>query len=226
MGGSTHYAAAKAPPHNMVVPNKPSPVVLPAQWNKVVNPVPMDAAMEAKITEILNKLSLEQKVGQMIQPHIGAVTPEEVKAYNIGSILNGGGQNPNDNPNSTPQDWVQMAERFYQASMSAENGRTPIPVIWGIDAVHGHSNMVGATLFPHNIALGATRNPALVKALGALTAKEVYSTGQDWDFAPTLAVARDDRWGRAYESFSEDSELVALLGGKFVEGLQGTAGTK
>ncbi|HEY6529883.1 MAG TPA: glycoside hydrolase family 3 N-terminal domain-containing protein [Cellvibrionaceae bacterium] len=225
VGGSTHYASAKAPPHD-IAPNKPSPVVLPAQWNQVVNPVPMDAAMEAKITELLNKLTLEQKVGQMIQPHIGAVTPEEVKAYNIGSILNGGGQNPNDNPNSTPQDWVQMAEKFYQASMSAENGRIPIPVIWGIDAVHGHSNMVGATLFPHNIALGATRNPALVKALGALTAKEVCSTGQDWDFAPTLAVARDDRWGRAYESFSEDSELVALLGGKFVEGLQGTAGTK
>jgi beta-glucosidase len=186
----------------------------------------MDAAMEAKITELLNKLSLEHKVGQMIQPHIGAVTPEEIKTYNIGSILNGGGQNPNDNPNSTQQDWVQMAERFYQASMSTEHGRTPIPVVWGIDAVHGHSNMVGATLFPHNIALGATRNPALAKALGALTAKEVYATGQDWDFAPTLAVARDDRWGRAYESFSEDSELVAQMGGKMIEGLQGTAGTK
>lgn len=223
---SSANSEAKAPPHDKVAPLKAAPVILPAPWNQVVNPVPMDAAMEANITQILSKLSLEQKVGQMIQPHIGAVTPEEVKSYNIGSVLNGGGQNPNDNPDSKPEDWVQLAERFYQASMSTENGRTPIPVIWGIDAVHGHSNMVGATLFPHNIALGATRDPALVKALGALTAKEVYSTGQDWDFAPTLAVARDDRWGRAYESYSEDSDLVAQMGGKFIEGLQGTAGTK
>jgi beta-glucosidase len=217
---------AKAPPHELPAANKTAPVLLPAEWNRVVNPVPPNPALEAKIAELLGKLTLEQKVGQMIQPHIGAVTPEEVKTYHIGSILNGGGQNPNDNPNSTAQDWVQLAERFYQASMSSENGRTPIPVIWGIDAVHGHNNLVGATLFPHNIALGATRNPALVKSLGALTAAEVYATGQDWDFAPTLAVAQDDRWGRTYESFSEDPALVAQMGAKFVEGLQGTAGSK
>ncbi|MFO1368806.1 MAG: glycoside hydrolase family 3 N-terminal domain-containing protein [Marinagarivorans sp.] len=223
---SNTQVLAKAPPHEIASADKTVPVLLPAEWNRVVNPVPANPALEAKINEILTKLSLEQKVGQMIQPHIGAVTPEEVKAYNIGSILNGGGQNPNDNPNSTAQDWVQLAERFYQASMSSENGRTPIPVIWGIDAVHGHNNLIGATLFPHNIALGATRNPALVKSLAALTAAEVYATGQDWDFAPTLAVAQDDRWGRTYESFSEDPSLVAQLGGKFVEGLQGTAGTK
>ncbi len=219
-------ALAKAPPDELVAAKKTTPVLLAADWNRVVNPVPANPALEAKIAELLGKLSLEQKVGQMIQPHIGAVTPEEVRTYHIGSILNGGGQNPNDNPNSTAQDWVQLAERFYQASMSSENGRTPIPVIWGIDAVHGHNNLVGATLFPHNIALGATRNPALVKSLGALTAAEVYATGQDWDFAPTLAIAQDDRWGRTYESFSEDPGLVAQMGSKFVEGLQGNAGTK
>lgn len=219
-------ATAKAPPDAMIAPVKTAPVVLPADWNQVKNPLPVDRAMEEKINALLAKLTLEQKVGQMIQPHIGAVTPEEVKSYNIGSVLNGGGQNPNNNPDSKPADWVKLAEQFYQASMSTENGRTPIPVIWGIDAVHGHSNMVGATLFPHNIALGATRNPALVKSLAALTAKEVYATGQDWDFAPTLAVVRDDRWGRAYEGFSEQPDLVAHMGGKFVEGMQGTAGGK
>ena len=110
--------------------------------------------------------------------------------------------------------------------MSSENGRTPIPVIWGIDAVHGHNNLIGATLFPHNIALGATRNPALVKSLSGAYRSRSLCHRPGLGFCPTLAVAQDDRWGRTYESFSEDPSLVAQLGGKFVEGLQGTAGTQ
>ncbi len=192
---------------------------------RVQNPIAPDPALEAKITRILGKLPLEQKIGQMIQPHIAAVTPEEVKRFNIGSVLNGGGQTPDAKTNPTTADWVNMAEGFYQASMSTENGRTAIPIIWGIDAVHGHGNAIGATLYPHNIALGAARNPELAKALGALTAAEVAATGQDWAFAPTLAVAQDDRWGRTYESFSEDPSVVEMLGGKVIEGLQGAANT-
>lgn len=197
----------------------------PAPWAKVQNPLAPDAALEAKITEILGRLSLEHKVGQMIQPHIGAVTVDEVKRYNIGSVLNGGGQMPDNNADAAIGDWISTAERFYQASMSTDYGRTPIPIVWGIDAVHGHNNLIGATLFPHNIALGATRNPALAKALGAITASEVVASGQDWTFAPTLAAAQDDRWGRTYESFSEDSALVATFAGKVVEGIQGTPNT-
>jgi beta-glucosidase len=183
-----------------------------------------DPAIEARITALLGKMSVEQKVGQLIQPELRHVTPAEVIEYHLGSVLNGGGSYPGDNKNATVADWLALADGFYNASMNSENGRVAIPIFWGTDAVHGHNNIVGATLFPHNIGLGAARNPELIRQIGAATAAEIAVTGIDWSFAPTLAVVRDDRWGRTYESYSEDPAVVKSYGGKMVEGLQGTAG--
>lgn len=205
--------------------SKPVTATEKSLWPSVQSAVKKDPAIEAKITELLGKLSLEQKVGQLIQPELRLVTPADVAEYSLGSILNGGGSFPGENKHAKVEDWIALADAFYHASMSTEGGRVPVPVMWGTDAVHGHNNIIGATLFPHNIALGATRNPELIKQIGAATAAEIAVTGIDWSFAPTLAVVRDDRWGRTYESYSEDPALVKSYGGKMVEGLQGVAGT-
>lgn len=194
-------------------------------WPSVQSAVKKDPAIEAKITELLGKLSLEQKVGQLIQPELRVVTPADITEYSLGSILNGGGSFPGENKHAKVEEWIALADAFYNASISTEGGRVPVPVMWGTDAVHGHNNIIGATLFPHNIALGATRNPELIRQIGAATAAEIAVTGIDWSFAPTLAVVRDDRWGRTYESYSEDPAVVKAYGGKMVEGLQGVAGT-
>ncbi|HYO58493.1 exo 1,3/1,4-beta-D-glucan glucohydrolase, partial [Archangium sp.] len=143
-----------------------------------------------------------------------------IKQYHIGSVLNGGGSFPGTKKDSSVQDWVSLADRFWEASMDPANTHR-IPIIWGTDAVHGHNNVRGATLFPHNIGLGATRDPELLRRIGEVTAREVASTGIDWAFGPTLAVVRDDRWGRTYEGYSEDPALVESFAGKMVEGLQG-----
>jgi beta-glucosidase len=192
-------------------------------WPKPVMALPSNPALEENITQLLARMSLEQKVGQLIQPELRHLTPADVTEYSIGSLLNGGGSYPNENKNAKVEDWLALADSFYRASMSEENGRLAIPIMWGTDAVHGHNNVIGATLFPHNIALGATHNPALIEKIGAATAAEIAVTGIDWSFAPTLAVARDDRWGRTYESYSEDPALVKSYAGKMVAGLQGAA---
>ncbi|WP_062064772.1 glycoside hydrolase family 3 protein [Cellvibrio sp. OA-2007] len=193
-------------------------------WPQVQSAVKKDPAIEAKITELLGQLTLEQKVGQLIQPELRQVTPADITEYSVGSILNGGGSFPGENKHAKVEDWLALADGFYHASMSTEGGRVPVPVMWGTDAVHGHNNIIGATLFPHNIGLGAARNPDLIRQIGAATAAEIAVTGIDWSFAPTLAVVRDDRWGRTYESYSEDPAVVKSYGGAMVEGLQGIAG--
>ncbi|GAB4138403.1 MAG: hypothetical protein Tsb0016_04310 [Sphingomonadales bacterium] len=179
-----------------------------------------DPALEARVEALLARMSLEQKVGQLIQAEIKSISPKEVRKYHIGSVLNGGGSHPvgKDGPVAG---WVAAANAFYDASMDDRNGRLAIPIIWGTDAVHGHNNLMGATLYPHNIGLGATRNPQLIREIGAATARAVAVTGINWTFAPTVAVARDDRWGRTYESYAEDPALVAELGKQMVLGLQG-----
>src|SRR5688572_19072911 len=120
-------------------------------WPQVQSAVKKDPAIEAKITELLGKLSLEEKVGQLIQPELRQVTPADVTEYSLGSILNGGGSFPGENKHAKVEDWIALADAFYNASMSTEAGRVPVPVMWGTDAVHGHNNIIGATLFPHNI---------------------------------------------------------------------------
>ncbi|QKX17145.1 exo 1,3/1,4-beta-D-glucan glucohydrolase [Microbulbifer sp. YPW1] len=190
-------------------------------WPELASPIAQDPAMEARITGLLDKMSIEEKVGQLVQVEIRSATPEEVKQYHIGSILNGGGAFPGDDKHASIADWVALADSYYEATMDTSDGGVAIPVIWGTDAVHGHNNVIGATLFPHNIALGATHNPELMRQVGAATAAEVAATGIDWIFAPTLAVVRDDRWGRTYESYSEDPAVVRDYAGKLVAGLQG-----
>jgi beta-glucosidase len=194
-------------------------------WSSAQSPVPKDPLVEARIAELLHRLTLEQKVAQMVQPDIRYVTPEEVKRYRIGSVLNGGGAFPGDNKHASIKDWVALADRYYDASMDTSGGAPAIPVIWGTDAVHGHNNVYGATLFPHNIGLGAAHDPDLIERIGRATAAEVAATGIDWTFAPTVAVVRDDRWGRAYEGYAQQPDIVRAYAASMVRGLQGPAGT-
>jgi len=196
-----------------------------AIWPQVTSAVKQDAAVEQRINDLLAAMTTEQKVGQLIQPELRQITPDEIRDYHVGSVLNGGGAFPGDNKYATVEDWVALADQFYNASMDTSKGGIAIPIIWGTDAVHGHNNVIGATLFPHNIALGATHNRDLIRDIAAATAREISATGIDWNFAPTVAVARDDRWGRTYESWSEDPSLVRSYAGAFVEGLQGKAGS-
>lgn len=196
-----------------------------ALWPIPKSPFKPDLAMEQRIDSLINKMTTEQKVGQLIQPEIHNITPQEITQYHIGSVLNGGGSYPNRQKNSSAQDWVALAKKMYEASLIPTENGVAVPLFWGTDAVHGHNNVIGATLFPHNIALGATHNPALMEKIGAATAEEIAATGIGWSFAPTVAVVRDDRWGRTYESYSENPELVKSYAGKMVEGLQGEANT-
>lgn len=190
-------------------------------WPAIKSAVKKDPAVETRIDGLLARMTLEEKIGQLIQPEIKHLTPEDVTQYHVGSVLNGGGSTPGGNKYATMEDWVTLADSFYKASVDTTNGRIGIPIMWGTDAVHGLGNVVGATLFPHNIGLGATNNPELLKQIGWATAREIAVTGLDWDFSPTVAVARDDRWGRTYESWSEDPQIVGAFAGKMVEGLQG-----
>jgi beta-glucosidase len=197
----------------------------PEIWPTVSSAVPKEPRIEARIADLLQHLTLEQKVAQMVQADIRYATPEDVKKYRLGSILNGGGAFPGDDKHATVATWIALADRFYDASMDTSAGAPAIPVIWGTDAVHGHNNVFGATLFPHNIGLGAAHDPELIERVGEATAIEVAATGIDWTFAPTLAVVRDDRWGRAYEGYSQRPDLVRAYAESIVQGLQGKAGT-
>ena len=166
-------------------------------------------------------MSLDQKIGQMTQPERTHVSPEEVKRHHIGSVLSGGGSCPGDN---RPADWVAMNDAYWTASMEEDEDHLAIPILYGVDAIHGNANVLGATVFPHNIGLGAAGDPELVERIGRVTAREVRAAGVDWTFAPTLAVARDVRWGRTYESYSEDPGVVGEYAGRIVRGLQGGGG--
>lgn len=194
-------------------------------WPKAESPIKDSAEFNAKLESILQKMTLEEKVGQIMQAEIQTVTPDDIKKYHLGSVLNGGGSMPNRIDNAQPKDWVDFLDALYVASMDTSDGKQAIPIFWGTDAVHGHNNLTGATLFPHNIGLGAMNNADLIRQIGAATAKEVRATGTEWVFAPTLAVAQNDRWGRTYESYSEDPALVAKYATAIVEGLQGKPNT-
>ncbi|WNC69396.1 exo 1,3/1,4-beta-D-glucan glucohydrolase [Thalassotalea nanhaiensis] len=190
-------------------------------WPTLDIPVKRDDVLEQKIKDILSTMTLEQKVAQMIQPEIRDITVEDMRTYGFGSYLNGGGAFPNNDKHATPSDWIKLAEDMYQASIDDSIDGNSIPTIWGTDAVHGHNNVIGATLFPHNIGLGAANHPELIEKIAAITATEVMVTGIDWVFAPTVAVVRDDRWGRTYEGYSEDPEIVREYSASIVKGLQG-----
>jgi len=193
-------------------------------WNSI-DPLPLDKDIETKIDKILPKLTLEQKVGQVIQGDSDFVTPEDVKKYRLGSVLSGGNSAPGPLNYADTKSWLDMADKYYNASVDDEGVEIAIPIIWGIDAVHGHANLKGAIIFPHNIGLGATNNPKLIEKIAEITAHELTVSGHDWTFAPTLAVPKDLRWGRSYEGFSEDPEIVKSYGDRIVVGLQGTFGS-
>ena len=201
-------------------------VAHPGTWPAAASPIPRDAAMEKRIDALMARMSLEQKVGQVVQGDIASITPEDVRRYHLGSVFNGGNSDPGGRYNAPAKDWLALADAFWDASTGDDPKLPRIPAIWGIDAVHGHSNVVGATLFPHNIGLGAMRDPALMRRIGEATAVEMRVTGIDWTFAPTIAVVRDDRWGRTYEGFGETPEIATSYAGPLVEGLQGRIGNR
>ncbi|GGO90859.1 glycoside hydrolase family 3 protein [Wenjunlia tyrosinilytica] len=168
-----------------------------------------------RVEDLLARMTVDDKIGQMTQvERTEPASPADLAQYRIGSVLSGGGSAPTPN---TASSWADMYDSFQSAALSTPLG---IPMIYGADAVHGHNNVRGATLFPHNIGLGATRDPALVRRIGRATAEEVSGTGVDWDFAPCLCVARNDRWGRTYESFGEKPELATAMT-TMITGLQG-----
>ncbi len=179
------------------------------------------AAEEQFVEGLLDAMTIEQKVGQMVQAEIKAATPEEAAKYALGSVLNGGGSFPDANMYASRSDWVDLANAYYQTPHKESTDTVQIPILWGTDAVHGHNNVFGAVIFPHNIGLGAADNAALTEEVYAATARDVRSTGIKWAFSPTVAVAQNLRWGRTYESFSENPEIVSRLGEAAVLGLQG-----
>jgi beta-glucosidase len=203
-----------------------APSVQLDKWPDVRLPFAKDPELEGRIDAILARMTLAEKVGQVIQPDVRRVSAAEIREYHIGSVLNGGGGFPNDDKNASVADWLALADAAWEASVDTSDGGVAIPITWGVDAVHGHNNVIGATLFPHNIGLGAANDPELMRRIGEITAREVRVTGHDWNFAPTVAVPRNDRWGRTYEGYSEDPEIVARLAPELVKGLQGEVGSE
>lgn len=212
-----------APKDSTNSPKASENLVNPSDWPSI-KALPLDPAIEAQIDDLLPRLTLEQKVGQVIQADIGSITPEEMKQYRLGSILSGGNSAPGPLPYADTKSWLAMADDFYNASIDPDGVEVAIPSIWGIDAVHGHANLTGAIVFPHNIGLGAMHNPDLMEQIASITAQELTVSGHDWTFAPTLAVPQDVRWGRSYEGFSEDPAIVKSYGDRIVYGLQGRVG--
>ena len=178
-----------------------------------------DAMTEAFVADLLSRMTIEEKVGQIIQADISAITPADLATYPLGSILAGGSSGPWGDDKATAAKWVELAQAFRAAAAARPGAK--IPLIYGIDAVHGHNNVPGATIFPHNIGLGAARDPDLIRLIGEATALEVAATGADWTFGPTLAVPQDDRWGRSYEGYSENPEIQRAYAGPMTLGLQG-----
>jgi len=200
-------------------------VIHPDMWPQAWPQLPPGPALERQVDAILARMTLEQKVGQLIQGDISALAPADLRRYPLGSVLNGGNSKPGGNTLAPPAAWLTLANQFYLASMAPTHGSHPIPELWGIDAVHGNNDVYGATIFPQNVGLGAAHDPALMRLIGGATAEEVRAVGLDWTFGPTLAVVSDDRWGRSYESYSQDPAIVRAYARAMVLGLQGEPGT-
>ncbi|MBP7963201.1 MAG: family 16 glycosylhydrolase [Caldilineaceae bacterium] len=207
-------AVAEAPTVEPTAEPTAAPTAEPAPVADTSATSPATTA-DPRVGETLAQMTLAEKIGQMTQVEKGSITPADVTAYFIGSILSGGGGSPQVN---SAEAWLEMVQEFQTASTGTRLG---IPLIYGVDAVHGHNNVMGATIFPHNIGLGAANDPELMQRIGAATAAEVAATGIQWDFAPVLAVVQDIRWGRTYEAFGENTELVTALGVAYQQGLQG-----
>ena len=190
-------------------PPTTSPTPAAVDWHDPS--LPPDVRAEA----LLAAMTVDEKIGQMTQLEKDSVEPAGVTNLLLGSVLSGGGGAPNQNDAAG---WYAMVEAYQEAALATRLG---IPILYGVDAVHGHGNVVGATIFPHQIGLGAANDAGLVERIGRATAVELAATGIRWDFGPVLAVPQDVRWGRTYEGFSEDPLIVADLGSAFIRGLQG-----
>ena len=170
--------------------------------------------IDVRVEDLLKRMTLDEKIGQMTQVEKNSVKPGEITKYYIGSILSGGDGQPTVN---TTDAWYKMVQGYQNEALKTRLG---IPMIYGVDAVHGHGNLQNATIFPHNIGLGAGNNPELVEKIGRATAEEMLATGIPWDFSPVVAVVQDVRWGRTYEGFSEDTDIVTSLGTAYIKGMQ------
>ena len=207
-------AGAPRPTAEPVSSRAPASAAAPssANYNDPAQPV------DARVEDLLSRMSLDEKIGQMTQAENNSITPEDVTRYYIGSVLTGGDGISRDNALA---DWTDLVKRYQDSALE-----TPlaIPLIYGVDSVHGFAHVNGATVFPHNIGLGATRDPNLVRKIGAATAQEMLASGIPWNFAPVVAVPQDIRWGRTYEGFSEDTQLVKELSTAYIEGFQALPG--
>ncbi len=183
----------------------------------------MDAGqdVEARVEALLAQMTLEEKLAQMVQPEQAGITSDDVRAYGFGSVLSGGGSAPA--KGNSPEDWQERVNELKAAALETRLG---IPLLYGVDAVHGNNNVYGTVIYPHNIALGATGDTKLVERIGAAAAEEVRAMGIQWTFAPTLGNPQNERWGRTYECFSEDPEEVARFGAAYIRGFQGEPGTE
>nr|WP_026360320.1 glycoside hydrolase family 3 N-terminal domain-containing protein [Amycolatopsis nigrescens] len=193
-----------------------SAVLAPVTASAAPKPIYQDPKQPVakRVDDLLRRMSLDDKLGQMVQAERNGATPAQAARLRLGSILSGGGSSPAPN---TAESWANTYDAYQRAAVDTPLG---IPTIYGVDAVHGHNNVWGATVFPHNVGLGAAGDPALVQKIGRATAEEVSATGIDWDFAPCLCVVRDERWGRSYESFGEKPE-DAIRNSTVINGLQG-----
>ena len=171
-------------------------------------------SIDVRVDDLLKRMTLDEKIGQMTQVEKGSIKPGDITKYYIGSILSGGGGLPAVN---TVEAWYKMVQGYQDEALKTRLG---IPMIYGVDAVHGHGNLQNATIFPHNIGLGAGNNPELVEKIGRATAEEMLATGIPWNFSPVIAVVQDVRWGRTYEGFSEDTNIVTSLGTAYIKGMQ------
>ncbi|MDF2532300.1 MAG: carbohydrate-binding protein, partial [Clostridia bacterium] len=191
--------------------------VLPSSLVKAEEPVYLNsnASIQEKVNDLLARMTLNEKIGQMVQSERATTKPEDVKTYQLGSVLSGGGSLPTPN---TAEGWANMTDAYQASAMSTRLG---IPILYGVDAVHGHNNVYGATIFPHNIGIGAAGNTELTKNIGKAVAEEVRATGVNWTFAPAVGIPHNERWGRTYEMFGENVELVSKIGTAYIQGLQG-----
>src|SRR5690242_7543804 len=190
----------------------------PTATPSIPSPTPSGSGCTST-ADCLSKMTLDEKIGQMTQVNKNALTtPSDITTYSLGSLLSGGGEGPNGS-GGTATEWANMYDNFQSYALQS---RLKIPLIYGVDAVHGHNNVYGAVIFPHHIGMGATRDAALVQQADQVTRDEVLGTGIDWVFAPCVCVPRDDRWGRTYEGYGEDPTLVASMGVASIKGFQGT----
>ena len=190
-----------------------SPVIATETLGPVIH-TDTSQTMEKRVEDLLARMTLEEKIGQMTQVEKNSIKQGDITKYFIGSILSGGGGSPEEN---TPQGWYAMVEGFQKEALAT---RLQIPILYGVDAVHGHGNLRNATIFPHNIGLGAANNPELMEKIGRATAEEMLATGIPWNFAPVVAVVQDVRWGRTYEGYGEETELITSLSTAYLKGLQ------